>query len=294
MKKMFFAVLALATMVSCSKENGSTEPFGEAPVPVYMTGGIGNVVIGSKAVINPDDAFDAQFVASETSGDYSTVLWNPEAAVAAGTGVITLDPLQYYPINGSTIYMRGFAPQATVAGGKVAYTVDGSNDIMLTEELSGSKATTTPLGFTFQHLLTQLKFKVMAADASFPSDITVTEIKVTNTQTAASLTLDDGSLVFSGGAKELTVFTGGSYPISTTAANISELVMVEPGTTQILLDVAVNENGISRSYPGVVVALATVQGNSHLITLTFKTSEVTAKATVAPWTNGAEGGAELN
>lgn len=66
MKKMFFTVLAIAAMTSCSSENDSVESLGSTPVPVRMTGGIGNIAVGTKAAVNPNDAFAAQFAASVT------------------------------------------------------------------------------------------------------------------------------------------------------------------------------------------------------------------------------------
>lgn len=207
---------------------------------------------------------------------------------------MTLTPAQYYPIDGSTIYMTGFAPAATVTAGSVDYTIIGDEDIMVTNQLSGTKATANVLSFTFNHLLTQLKFKVVAADNSFPSGVTVKQISVTNTQTSAALNLNDGTLDFSGGANDLTAFSDGNYAINMTGVTANELLMVEPGTAQILLDVVVDDNGTARTYTGVVVTLATVKGSSHLITLTFKTTAVTANATVAPWETGAGGDAEIN
>lgn len=291
MKKMFIVVFSVVAMVGCSNEKSVVEPTTDDQVAVRLSAGVNTSTINSRAVINPGDAFGAQFISSALASNYATTLWDTEADIAV-SGAVTLTVPQYYPIDGSSIYMKGFAPAATVTNGNVEYTITGNEDVMVTGEVSGDKRSSA-LNFTFDHLLTQLKFKVIAADANFPSGVTVKDVRVTNTQTAVSLNLNSGVLTFSGGVKSLDVFTGGNYAINATGVLINELLLVEPGKTQILLDVVIN-NGADITHSAIPVALTTVAGSSHLITLTFKNTAVTANAVVAPWTTGAEGGADIN
>lgn len=292
MKKVFLAVLAIATMTSCSDETGTVDSLSSEPVAIRMNAGVGNVNVGVRSAVNPGDAFAAQFIASATSGAYATALWNIEASIATN-GTVTLNTPQYYPIDGATVFMKGFAPVGTVVTTAVAYTITGDEDIMITNELSGTRATVTPLAFTFDHLLTQLKFKVIAADNTYPAGVTLKEITVKDMQTAASLDLNSGNLTFSGVNSDLPVVTAGTYAINTTGSTITELLMVNPGAA-ITLDIVINDGTNDIPYTGVAVTgLTTVKGSSHLITITFKTTTVAATATVAPWTSGDEGDVEI-
>lgn len=283
MKKMMIAMLAVAAMTSCSNENDGVQPDNGMPVEVKLSANVLNVQ--GRAAVSPGDAFGAQFVASGTSADYSSPLWNEEAAVAAG-GAVTLTSPQYYPIDGTTVYMTGYAPKATAAAGAVEYVLTGQEDVMMTRQLSGSKATAAALAFQFEHKLTQLKFKVKAGN-SFPAGINVTEIKVNGTKTTASLTLADGTLTFSGSVATVTAFTGKSYSVNASGTEASDVVMVEPGVT-VSLDIKIDDVN-STVFTNIPVSLTTVAGSSHLITLTFENQEIQATATVAPWTPGDEG-----
>lgn len=292
MKKVFFAVLASAVMASCSDETKTIEPSGSEPVAIQMNAGVGNVNVGVRSAVNPGDAFTAQFVASATSGAYDTQLWDTESNIDAA-GIVTLATAQYYPIDGSTVYMKGFAPAATPANEVVTYTITGQEDIMITSEKSGTRTTTTPLAFTFDHLLTQLKFKVIAGSSAYPANVVLKSLTVNGMQTSASLNLNSGSLTFSGATSNLQVVASGNYAINTTGTSVAELLMVNPGTA-ITLDIVINDGTKDIPYNGIAVnGLTTVKGNSHLITLTFNTTTVAATAIVAPWTPGDAGDVEI-
>lgn len=287
MKKMMIAMLAVAAMTSCSNENDGVQPDSGSPAEIKLSANVLNVLNAqTRAVVNAGDAFDARFAASATTADYSSPLWNEEAAVAAA-GVVSLTNKQYYPVDGSDVYITGYAPKSTATDGAVSYTLTGQEDVMMTQQLSGSKATATALAFEFKHKLTQLKFKVMAS-SSFPTGVTVTEIKVNGTKTAASLALKDGMLTFSGNAAPVMAFTGKSYAVTAAGTAATEVVMVEPAVP-LTLDVTINDGSTTTVFSDVSITLTTKAGSSHLITLTFENQEIQATASVAPWEMGAEG-----
>lgn len=292
MKKVFLAVLAIAAMTSCSNENDVVDSSVSGPVAIQMNAGVGSVNVGVRSAVNPGDAFGAQFVASAQTGDYAATIWDTEAAIAAN-GAVTLTTPQYYPIDGSVVYMKGFAPAGTATNGTVDYTITGDEDIMVTSEQSGTRTTAGALSFRFDHLLTQLKFKVKAADNTYPAGVTLKELTVAGMQNSASLNLNTGALTFSGATVALDVLKNGAYAINPTGTSITELLMVNPGAA-ITLDIVINDGTNDIPYTGITVGgLTTVKGSSHLITLTFNTTIVTAEAIVAPWTPGTEGDVEI-
>ena len=154
---MISIAATVAAMTACTSESDEIDEI-EAKVPIELNAGV--LEITSKAVVNQGDQFDAQVMASETSKTYTTPFWTEAGAgniSVASDGKVTFDPIQYYPTNGNTIYMIGYSPRATTSNGKVAYTIQGDNDIMVSNEISGSRTSKDPTGkeLSFTHLLTQ-------------------------------------------------------------------------------------------------------------------------------------------
>ncbi len=80
---------------------------------------------------------------------------------------ITFDPKEYYLVGRDNTKNKsrliGWYPRATPASGVVEITVDGTTDIMVSNEVEGNKV--APCGkVSFQHVLTQLKVNAYALD----------------------------------------------------------------------------------------------------------------------------------
>ena len=135
MKKFILSILAIAAMTSCTKTSeDDVDP--NAPVEIKLGGSITAL---SKAAVT-DNTFTAQVASSETTGNYATPLWSGTNAgkITVSDGSVTFTQTEYYPNDGGTVYMKGFAPQAAINTGQVAYTISGEEDIMVTSEISGS------------------------------------------------------------------------------------------------------------------------------------------------------------
>ena len=288
MKKFMFLAMVAALFSGClsddEKECGPAT--GEPPVEIKLSAGVFD--IKTRAPVNTGQTITAAFVASATTGNYSTNLWSATGTFAASTTASTafsFAPQQYYPTNGSTVYIKGYYPQGTLAGNTASFSeTDGSNDVMITAEASGSKTTSNPLAFTFNHLLTQLQFTFVAG-AGFPaSGKSVTSISVVNQQTPASLNVNDGTVTYNPVGSGFTLT--GSYPITTTPGTTATVYpMVKSGATTVVLGIIAD--GVT--YPNVTVNLTTVTGNAHNIILTFTPKEITATAVVTAWITGGTG-----
>lgn len=287
MKKYMIIAMTAALFVGCSSEDEQTcKPPSEAPVEIKVNAGIFD--IKTRAPVNTGSSVTAKFVASATTGDYSSNLWSATGTFNASTTAsapFSFTPPQYYPTNGSTVYIKGYYPLGTLSGNTATFTeTDGSNDVMITSEVSGSKSTNGALGFTFGHLLTQLQF-TFKAGAGFPTTgKTVTSITVKNQQTPASLNINDGTVTYNpvGSGFALT----GSYAISADPGTTATVYpMVKSGTTTVVLGIIAD--GVT--YPDVTVTLTTETGKAHNITLTFTPKEITATAIVTAWITGGTG-----
>ena len=288
MKKFILITMAATLMAGCStdEENECVPPKNEAPVEITVSAGVSS--IQTKGPVNTGQSVTANFVASASSGDYSTGLWTATGTFTASStasAAFSLTPAQYYPTDGSTVYIKGYYPQGTLSGNTVTFSeTDGSNDVMISGEASGNKTTGGALVFTFNHLLTQLQF-TFKAGAGFPATgKTVTSITIKNQQTPASLNINDGTVSYNPTGAGITLT--GSYAISADPRTTATVYpMVKSGATSVVMDIVAG--GVT--YPNVTVNLNTETGKAHNIILTFTPKGITVSAIVTPWVTGGTG-----
>lgn len=211
------------------------------------------------------------------------------------------------------------------------YTFDGKTDIMAAAQVSSSKtaaqAGTYPT-LAFKHLLTKLVVKAVAEDQAAidawgdVTAIVLTKAEGNNPYTKATVTLASGTAA-TGTAFATTLtafpfytmmgetyndvaFTGQTCALTTTAANIA-YSMVAPitatGTGDFKLKITTQkgsetalENEVTidlKDTAGSAAFTGDTQNKSFVITLTFKATEIKAKATVGAWEEGGSAGAEL-
>lgn len=288
MKKFILVTMAAALMTGCStdEENECLSPQNENPVEIKVSAGVSG--IQTKGPVNTGQTLTAGFVASAGSGDYSTRLWNAAGTFVASTtasAAFSLTPMQYYSVDGSAVYVKGYYPQGTLSGNTVTFSeTDGSNDVMISGEVSGNKTTGGALAFTFNHLLTQLQF-TFKAGAGFPATgKSVTSITIKNQQTPASLNINDGTVSYNPVGDGITLT--GSYAISADPGTTATVYpMVKSGATSVVMDIVAG--GVT--YPNVTVNLNTETGKAHNIILTFTPKGITVSAIVTPWVTGGAG-----
>lgn len=317
MKKLITLALACVALASCSKENEEgSEP--NAPVEIKLNAGIGNIeAIGRAAVSSlPTEGLNV-FFAKAT--DAATASWGDAEAIYAkldGSGKVSFykeeartneDP-QYYNSN-TTLkshligYHVGDAT-SSLTGGKVSLTIDGSNDIMATDALSGDKDTPFEL-FTFNHLLSQLIFQVKCADG-IPADKvkeifgTVTKIEVLDQPTNIELTLgatQSISTATTAGSANFTTSTV-NVEITSTETSIGDAIMVYTnqnlGKTASPIKLKVYTSTYSA---GLEVSALINSGNDglelgkkHTITLSFSLTAVSPTAAISAWGNATNNG----
>lgn len=278
--------MAAALFAGCSD---SDEEYGTPPPDSSLVEIKGNAGVGglqTRAPINDASNVTASFVASATTGDYTTNAWTATGTFAAsGTtpAAFSFSPAQYYPVNGDAIYIKGYYPAGTISGKTVTYTTfDGTQDVMLSNQVSGTKATAIPLAFTFNHLLSQLQFNFVAG-AGYDASKTVTSIVLRSQKTAKTLDVNSG-LIASENIGDITL--NGPFAISTGAGTVaSSYPMVVSGATKVTVSVTTSDGF---TYPDTDVTVTTVAGKAHKLTLTFTPKAITATATVTPWdTSGA-------
>lgn len=284
----------MAAMVSCTNEivDNEKEVDNGQPVPVKLSAGVGGIT--TKAALTQSSTFEAQVFASATTGEYTTSVWTNPGNIEVAEGAVTFDPFQYYPANGSKIYMKGFTPRGTVTSGKIVYTISGAEDIMATEEIEGDKSSTEGKTLAFEHLLTQLQIQVKAKDqGAIDAWGTITSITV-NAETSLELNLADKTLTAATPSVpgDLALYGFTSPQALTTTAAPAGNIMVLPSKTAYVLTITTSES--SQPVNVTITPAETTASQSHVITLTFNSAEVSASATVGEWTSGSTGEGEVN
>lgn len=290
MKKLMFAVIACAMALSgCSSEDDCTtvnpQPE-ENATEIKLNAGI--LGVATRAPVSTNDNITASFVASTTDGDYTTNAWNSTVTFVASptpTSALSFSPARYYPVNSSTIYIKGYYPAGTLAGKSVTLAADGTEDVMITAQASGTKATATLLSFIFNHLLTQLQFKFVSGTGYPASGVNVTSLVIKQQKAPATLDLNTATMTYT--TKDLTL--SGTFPITTAGATVSNYPMVKSG--EALSVVVTTSDGVT--YPETTISITTEAGKSHLITLTFTPKEITAAISVTAWQVGGQGSSSL-
>lgn len=194
MKKLFFSLLAVAAMASCSKSDLIERPVvSEAgDIEILASSNAKGVATRTpfEGAISADNKLLAQVLVSQKSNDYTT-LWNTEddqMEFVSADSIGFKTTACYYPADGSTVYLCGFYPSKgwTKKDSNQTYVIDGKTDVMSAKEVSGNKKdaqdkTKVAPKLTFEHLLTQLVVKVEATDsAAYKAWGKITDMYLTN------------------------------------------------------------------------------------------------------------------
>lgn len=177
MKQLFVLLLAVAAMVSCSKNESVTGP--DVPADGVEIKASSMVrTIESKApfegAISATQNLTAKVLISTVTGDYSSPIHNGTLTFTQAGTSTGFTPAVYYPSStaDSPVYLVGLYPSTgwgnVQNSNEIEYTFDGSQDVMAAAEVSGTKALAqadTHPAFTFNHLLTKLNLSVKAESA---------------------------------------------------------------------------------------------------------------------------------
>lgn len=188
-------------------------------------------------------------------------------------------------MDNSPIYIRGYYPAGTLSGKTVTLAGDGTEDVMLTAQASGTKATAGALSFVFNHLLTQLQFKLVVG-------CRISGIGCQRDQSCHQATKDTchtGPEYIQPDVYYQRPYPFGYIPHPNYRKYNQQL---SDGEKHEALTVAVTtSDGVT--YPESTISVTTEVGKSHLITLTFTPKEITSSISVTAWQTGGTGSSTL-
>lgn len=246
----------------------------------------------AKAPVNPNSIFESAVAGWETIAavDYSQdASWQSGSVIVAQpTPVpVNLNPQQYYsPDDNVKTYIKAWHPSGELNAGIVSFDNDSATlDVLLTTKpVVGSKLDATGKNLTFDHLTTQIRFKVKA-DESLDSGTTLAYIRIKNAGMPTGINLIDNSLrVSPAGSDGIEVpGIGTQDTIGPNAVSVGKAVMVEPIAGNILrLDVATS-GAVFEDVTATINDADFQAGTAYTITLTFLQGGISLSASITPW-----------
>lgn len=291
-------LLAAVALAGCSKNNEGpvTPPVPDGPVAVQLSAGL-HTLPAPKSPVVSGTAFTAAVAGweSASAADYSAAAaWSTTAQIkaSASAAAITLEQSQNYSQqSGVKTYMKAWYPAGTLAGGNVTFggTQDGTTDVLLAGEVSGSATDKDVKTLTFNHPLTQLKFKV-DADDSFGSATEITGISIHDAQLPSGISLTTDAVTYGGAANLAVPGIAAGQTITTTAAAAGDPVMMKPFTgNRITLTVTTS----GATYANVKATIDDdtdfIAGKAYTITLHFSGADLQVQAQVTEWVDSGTG-----
>ena len=309
MKKIIISMLTMAAMVACSSESDpidNIDPKGDAKVEVKLNAGINYVetkapIVTANGFLSSDLA-NVFFFKSEGTPDWSTVTSAISGTIKKTDGEISFTQAQFYPTNGSNLsiiglYLGASATSPVPSSGIITATIDGTQDIIYTPTaVTGSRVTPAATNLVFNHLLTQISFKIRK-DNAVTEDIALTGVKITkvneidiNKTVTIDLTKSSDYLSFSGSSTEGFTVTG--YPTANLTddaipTTVTDAIMLESEISSIRVELA-SDAFPSKKLTAKINGLPETnnmfeKGKAYTITLTVKDKAFSGNATITDW-----------
>lgn len=314
MDKLIFIVfmIVLWDLTACSDDGGSNRLLPERTVSLQSAiGQSTRGVIGSDYEQDLAVCFARQDETGESPGQYGT--WSVHRATRIGgkgsRPIVFVQP-QSYPEDGRRIRLHGYYPakgesEAVAGTGKVAFTVDGTTDIMSTGILTASGYVPVQI-CTFRHLLTQVRLVCYSDRADGWGTIKTIEALDVHTRQRLDLGQETpclNDISSNDGIKNIPVqdITNLLVPDVTSGEDLPEpqgylLLPVSPvnGTAEhpLYLRITTTKDGKGTEHETVSEVSFSVEGGfrtgkSHVVTLFFtaKSRIETTSVSVEAWTD---------
>lgn len=284
----------IITIVSLLLTACNADPIDETPVKNEIKFNTGVVltrgVIDSDENHIPQQDMDGIQVVRGTDGSTRDGFITPNiastASVAAGSGTMNLTTLQFFDEYKNDAHFMAFYPQPdSYQAGKASWTINGTQDIMVANPVTGSYQGTRNVTFEFEHCLAQVILKLVAEDdkvANLYGNLLSAKINV-DTQLDLNIANNGAATLSSLPGSDNISFKFDNMVLKTDTTTSQGLMIfpVAAGLTAITLEF---ENRKPKSYP---ISGATLQaGYKTVIAATVKGQAVLFDAiSLVPWTD---------
>ena len=294
-------IITLALLAGCSGKSDAVgpEPLPPTPVPVSIDLRAGVSVV-TKGPVEEGSSVTVSVEGWESSGDVSYAggsTWRSSASVSAHSSAssITLVPEQYYSSDDATrTYIQAWYPAEPSDGGSVSfkrgsqgYSGDGTDDVLLSTAVFGTKSSPVSVPLQFDHMTTRLSFRVKKGEG-LAEGTRIEKIELQGSEIPTGIDLSRHAVIFSASDLDAGV-TPSEIPDTSTAAGVSLMVRPTSDNTTLTLHIETwdpEESGRA-VYEGVSIAPDSGEGfavgKSYVIDLTFQQTGVSVEASIEPW-----------
>lgn len=187
----------LLLLCGCSSEIAEeADKIIEKPVPILINSPR-QIDVETKAVV---DAFTTENISNVSifgiDGSYNCYLEDISPIANYGySGLQFASPITY-PVNGNDVTLYGIYPSnilTPLSGNDMEVNISGHDDLMYAQQYAGSKSNPTPVTFTFNHKLAQIKFKLnncLKGDTTVTDNVTI----IATGPSTATMSLTSGNL----------------------------------------------------------------------------------------------------
>lgn len=296
-------LLVAASLCACSKsESGEQLSGGDA---IRLSAGLPSASVQSKAPINSGDTFTPAVAGWESTAAASYTAaptWKTttsEITASTTAQAVTLAAGQVYNADRTIkTYMKAWYPQGGLNNGMVSfvgdpkYADDGTVDVLLSGEVSGSKSDRENKVLAFEHLATQLKF-VVKAGTGLAEGTKLTKIELKNVEVPSGINLTTDALLSS--SKSVLAVPGidGNLVIGTAETGDAAgkpLMIVPPSGNTVTLKVTTSVTEFDDIVATIDGDDKFQAGKAYTITLTFGQKNIELSATLAEWSAGTGSG----
>lgn len=253
----------------------------------------------TKAPVTAETPFTAQVCGWESATEVADLLtpvaWDNTVTLTAGSGEteIHLDPLRKYA-PGLTTTIRAWHPTALPVEGRVAFANTlGDVDVLLTQSVAGTLPAPIQAPLVFEHLSTQLLFRIVS-DGWNP-DEPITGITLKGVCLPIGLDVATGTLLVSQ-PTDLPVqgLAAAGVPIPEAPTAVGRPLMVAPISGNRFWIEVTTPIATYRGIPVSTPDPAFIAGRAYTATLTFnRFFDITTGSSIGRWETGGSGEGEL-
>ena len=322
-RQAMMLTLTTGLLASCSKDNNAEVPELDEQITPIAPGialtakaeenaegatsspAMNQVVEGlTFSFLRADNTAGSRYTSPETFTGICSTPYKEEVTndIVAG---INFNPAQYYLVNGKNTRMVGWFPVTEFTYyesdglGEVIFNIDGKKDIMVSDFQIGNKTDKGIKKFTFEHLLTQIQFQVIAeSEIASQQWGNVTAISLEDEATKCTLFIegDEISTDFSANGTLNAPLAQQEVPITYGENTTAGLIMIEGrtiGSRNNTINLKITTTGKGEMAEAIdlsefIDGQKFEAGYAYTLTLRFLQDEVEIKVTPAEWRSPAE------
>lgn len=277
--------LLLILLCGCSSEIAEeADKIIEKPVPILINSPR-QIDVETKAVV---DAFTDMNISNVSifgiEGSSNCYLEDLSPIANDGySGLQFASPITY-PVNGNEVTLYGIYPSnilTPLSGNYMEVNISGNDDLMYAQQYAGNKSNPTPVTFTFNHKLAQIRFKLnncLTSDTTVTDNVSIIAVG----PSTATMSLTSGELTDPSGSRSFELSTNTRFDElskdTSAPTDITGELLLFPNS-DYSFSLKVGENYYAVTFAG---ATTTSWQQSTIYTLTISINSLDNPLTEAP------------